>query len=104
MDRSVRRQVGARVTAIEVRIPRALRALVGGASQIGVQGTTVGEVLDRLTADHPALRAHLFTDDGHLRNFVGVYRNDVDVRGLDREATSLADGDELSIVRSIAGG
>jgi molybdopterin synthase sulfur carrier subunit len=89
---------------VEVRIPRPLRSLVGGAAQVEVRGSTVGEVLQRLTADYPALRPHLYTEEGQLRNFVGVYRNDVDVRGLEREATVLSDGDELSIVRSISGG
>jgi adenylyltransferase/sulfurtransferase len=65
---------------------------------------TVGEILERLAVEHAQLRAHLYRDDGRLRSFVNVYLNDRDIRDLAREATRAADGDEVSIVPSIAGG
>src|SRR5205823_3242229 len=43
-------------------------------------------------------------DEGRLRRFVNVYRNDEDVRHLQREATPVSAQDTLSIVPSIAGG
>ena len=92
------------MTEVVVRIPTALRSLTGGTSEITVQGENVGDALQRLTDQHPKLRRHLFTPDGKLRNFVTVYRNEEDVRYLERDATPLRPGDLVSIVPAIAGG
>ena len=92
------------MSRVEVQIPSAFRELVGGAATIPAQGSNVREVLDQLVREHPALRTRLYSAEGTLRNFVGVYRNDVDVRGLEREATPVADGDEITIVPAVAGG
>ncbi len=62
------------------------------------------ELLDSLTALHPALRRHLFGDDGALRSFVNVYVNDEDIRYLSKGDTTVEDGDTVSIIPSIAGG
>lgn len=69
-----------------------------------VKASNVGEALSGLVSSHPDLRRHLYTDDGKLRAFVNVYLNDEDVRYLQKEATSVNDGDNISIVPSIAGG
>ena len=45
-----------------------------------------------------------YTDEGKLRAFVNLYLNDEDIRYLQKEATALKDGDNISIVPSIAGG
>jgi len=71
---------------------------------VDVTGATVGEALERLVAAHGGLRQHLFDDSGKLRSFVNVYKNDEDVRYLEKERTPIAPGDALSIVPSIAGG
>jgi hypothetical protein len=41
---------------------------------------------------------------GKLRAFVNLYLNDEDIRYLHKEATELKEGDNISIVPSIAGG
>ena len=69
-----------------------------------VPGATVGEAMNALVAQHPELRKHLYTDEGKLRAFVNLYLNDEDIRYLQKEATALKDGDNISIVPSIAGG
>jgi len=71
---------------------------------VDVQGSTVGEAMNALIAQHPELRKHLYTEDGKLRAFVNLYLNDEDIRYLQKEATALKDGDNISIVPSIAGG
>lgn len=85
-------------------IPTPLRAYTGGRDAVTCSGTTVGELLADLTAQHAGLTKHLFDDKGQLRSFVNVYKNDEDVRYLDKEKTAVAEGDTLSIVPSIAGG
>ena len=87
-----------------VYIPTPLRLYTGNATAVIVAGGTVGEALADLVAQHPQLKAHLYDEQGRLRSFVNVFRNDEDIRHLDREATPLAERDELSIVPSIAGG
>jgi adenylyltransferase/sulfurtransferase len=88
----------------KILIPTPLRQYAGKQPIIEVKGSTVGEALSGLIEQHPDLRRHLYTEEGKLRAFVNVYLNDDDVRYLDKEATAVADGDNISIVPSIAGG
>ena len=88
----------------KIHIPTPLRQYVGKQASVDVQGSTVGEAMNALVARHPDLRKHLYTDEGKLRAFVNLYVNDEDIRYLQKEATTLKDGDNISIVPSIAGG
>jgi len=88
----------------KIHIPTPLRQYVGKQASVDVQGSTVGEAMNALVAQHPDLRKHLYTDDGKLRAFVNLYLNDEDIRYLQKEATAVKDGDNISIVPSIAGG
>jgi adenylyltransferase/sulfurtransferase len=88
----------------KVLLPTPLRPYAGGSSSVEVPGATVAEALAALVERHAALERHLFDEGGRLRSFVNVYKNDEDVRYLDREATSVSPQDSLSIVPSIAGG
>jgi molybdopterin converting factor small subunit len=90
--------------AITIHIPTALRSYAGNNASVDVSGATVGDALSDLTTQYPDLSKHLRTGDGKLRSFVNVYLEDEDIRYLDKEATPVADGAELSIVPSIAGG
>ena len=87
-----------------VLIPTALRHLAGENARVELAGSTVADVLQALTSQHPDLRKHLYNDQGKLRSFVNVYLNDEDVRYLSKDATPVKDSDTLSIVPSIAGG
>ena len=69
-----------------------------------MQAATVGEALTALTGQFSELKKHLFADDGRLRSFVNVYVNDEDIRYLQKDQTSVREGDTISIVPSIAGG
>lgn len=90
---------------MKIFIPTPLRAYAGGSPSIDIEAPTVASALDSLTGAHPALRNHLFTQEGKLRAFVNLYLNDEDVRYLPaKEATEVGAGDTLSIIPSIAGG
>jgi adenylyltransferase/sulfurtransferase len=92
-------------SAMTIFIPTPLRPYAGGQSSVDVQAATIAEALASLTGSHPELRNHLFTAEGKLRAFVNLYLNDEDIRYLPaKEATSIAAGDTLSIIPSIAGG
>ena len=86
-----------------VRIPTPLRPHAGGLDRVEAAGSTVGELLADLAAQHPALRERLF-DGEELRRFVNVYVNNEDIRYLDDLATPVAETDEISIIPAVAGG
>ena len=88
----------------KIHIPTPLRQYTGKQAAVDVSAGTIGEALSGLITNHPDLRRHLYTDDGKLRAFVNVYLNDEDVRYLQKDATAVKDGDNISIVPSIAGG
>ncbi len=88
----------------KIHIPTPLRQYAGKQPAVDVKGSTVAEALSGLVSQHPDLRRHLYTEDGKLRAFVNVYLNDEDVRYMQKEATAVKDGDDISIVPSIAGG
>ena len=48
--------------SINVRIPTQLRTLTGGAGEVAVEGSTVGEVLKALDAAHAGFADRLFDD------------------------------------------
>ena len=87
-----------------VRIPTALRTLTGGASEVSVDGGTVGEILKGLDAAHPGVGERLFDDAGALRRFVNVFVAEEDIRFLDGLSTPVAEGQTVSIVPAVAGG
>lgn len=89
--------------ATTVRIPTQLRPLANGASELTVEGTTVGEVLKALDAEHPGFAERLFDDEGNLRRFVNVFLGEEDVRFLEGLDTPVG-GQSLSIVPAVAGG
>ena len=90
--------------AVKVIIPTPLRPYAGKQESVELQAATVGEALAALTTRFSELKKHLYADDGRLRSFVNVYVNDEDIRYLQKEKTSLREGDTVSIVPSIAGG
>jgi molybdopterin synthase sulfur carrier subunit len=87
-----------------VRIPSQLRPLSGGAGELQLEGTTVGEVLSALDSAHPGFADRLFEENGKLRRFVNVFVADEDVRFLQGLGTPVADGQTISIVPAVAGG
>ena len=90
--------------AVKVIIPTPLRQYTERRDSVAVDGRTVEEVLCNLTAQYGDLQRHLYGEDGKLRSFVNIYRNDEDVRFLQQEQTTVAESDVVSIVPSIAGG
>ena len=91
-------------TMSKIHIPTPLRQYVGKQSTVDVKASTVAEAMDALVAQHPEVRRHLYTEEGKLRAFVNLYVNDEDIRYLQKEATAVKEGDNISIVPSIAGG
>ena len=87
-----------------IRIPSPLQPYVGGCREVQISGNTVQEIINNLAHKHPRLAIHLLTDDGSLRPYVHIYRNDTNVFELDGLQTIVEKSDRLMIVPSIAGG
>jgi molybdopterin synthase sulfur carrier subunit len=90
--------------SVTVRIPSQLRTLSGGAGEVVVAGSTVGEALKALDVVHPGFADRLFDDSGAVRRSVNLFLADEDIRFLDGVATPLGEGQTLSIVPAVAGG
>lgn len=90
--------------SVKVRVPSPLRQLTGGASEVEVDGATVADALKDLEKRYPGFQPRIFEPAGGLRHFVNVYRNDDDIRTSGGLETTLAAGDQLSIVPAVAGG
>jgi adenylyltransferase/sulfurtransferase len=88
----------------KILIPTPLRQYTDKKDSVEANGSTVGEVLKTLVADHPDLKRQLYSDEGKLRSFVNVYLNDEDIRYLSKDTTPVKDSDVVTIVPSIAGG
>jgi MoaD family protein len=91
---------------IGVKLPTVLRPFAGDAERVEVEldEATVGEVFAVLEGDHPALRRRLTDEQGALRRHVNVFLGNDNIRDLNGLGTPLADGDELLILPSVAGG
>ena len=89
---------------VTVNIPPQLRTATGGNGAPKVEGSTVGEVLDALYAEHGELRERMADGDGTLRRFVNVFLDGEDIRFLDDLNTSVPEGAELTILPAVAGG
>ncbi|MDR7483147.1 MAG: MoaD family protein [Armatimonadota bacterium] len=87
-----------------VLIPAPLRRLTAGQARIVVPAGSVAELLDRLDARYPGMRAYLLDDAGTLRAYVNIFVNSAEVRSLAGLQTPLADGDEVAILPAMAGG
>ena len=92
------------MATVSVRLPTVLRPAAGGQAKLSVDGSAVGDVVDRLIADYPALQSNLVDDDGSVRKFVNIYLNDEDIRFLESLETPVTEGDELAILPAVAGG
>ena len=87
-----------------VFIPSVLRATVGGAKSVEIDGDSIRSVVDGLVERHPSLGGQLLTDEGDLNRFVNVYVNGQDVRYMAGLDTPVAPTDEVRLLPAMAGG
>jgi len=90
--------------ALNVRVPQPLRNLTGGASTVQSSGGTLADCVSALDTSYPGMRDRLLDEGGEIRRFVNIFVNGDDVRFLSGLKTELKDGDEVSIVPTVAGG
>jgi len=90
--------------SVTVRVPPVFRTMTGGASQVSVEGATVGDVLADLEGSHPGFKDKLLDDQGALVRYVNLFVDDDDVRFLQGLDTPVPDGGTVSIMQAVAGG
>lgn len=88
---------------IKVRIPTPLQKLANGKTEVECSAQNIQELIDVLEKDYPGMKERL-SDGGKIRRFINIYVNEEDIRFMNKEATVLKDGDNVSIVPAIAGG
>ena len=90
--------------AVNVIIPGPFRSATGNRAQVQVSGSTVGEVLADLSRSYPSVKGLVFDTTGHVADHVAVFVNSRDIGTMQKEATPVADGDEVSILPAMSGG
>ncbi len=89
--------------SITVRIPTPLQKITGGKAEVECRANNILELVDVLEKDYPGMKERL-SDGGKIRRFINIYVNEEDIRFMNKEETTLKDGDNISIVPAIAGG
>lgn len=89
--------------AVRVKIPAPLRPLTGNESSVECAPGTVADIVDELEGRYAGFRDRVMQGD-ELRRFVNVFVAGEDVRFGDGAGTSVADGQEVTILPAVAGG
>ncbi|KKI98245.1 MoaD/ThiS family protein [Prochlorothrix hollandica] len=90
--------------AVTVLIPTPLQKLTNDQATLELQAGDIKALVDAMEQTCPGIKNRLCSETGELRRFLNFYVNSEDIRFLEGMATTLADGDEVSIVPAVAGG
>lgn len=88
---------------VNVLIPTPFRRHTEGLAHLECCAGNLTDLFDALETRFPELKPHLRDPEGKVRRFLNVYINDEDIRFLDANY-AFQDGDEVTLVPSIAGG
>jgi len=89
---------------VTVRIPAALRPYAGGAAEVRLEASDVGEMLAGLGTRHPDLLPRIVDSRGEVREFVNLFVGDTHIAQLSGLRTTLHAGATITILPSVAGG
>lgn len=91
---------------VEVVLPGVLADLAGGSKHLALDptGSTLGDLLDALGAEHPLLGRRIRDETGAVRRFVNVYVDGDDARFCGGLAAKVRDGAVVQVLPSVAGG
>ncbi len=88
-----------------VYVPTPLRRLTGGQARVEVEANTVGELIEKLDAQFPGVKARVLeADSGEIKRFINVFVNGEEIRSLQGVDTPLDENAEVSIIPAMAGG
>ena len=89
---------------VTIRLPNVLAQMVGGERRFYVRGESIGEALNDLVRQQPALALHFFDEAGGLRRHILCFHNDAYARCGQDLALPVRTGDTITILNSVAGG
>lgn len=89
--------------SIKIHIPSYMQLFTNNLAVIEVKGSTVGDCLNQLVKQFPAMEKLLFDQTGKLLGEFSIYVNSEDAYPQ-QLAKAVKDGDELHIPSLIAGG
>ena len=89
--------------AVNVHIHATHRQFTNGAKVVAVEGRTVGECLNHLAQQFPAMEKALFVKKDRLLNVVEIYINQSSAYPNEL-ARPVKDGDDIYLVVMLAGG
>jgi hypothetical protein len=69
-----------------------------------VEGTTVGEVLDRVFAENPRLRGYVVDEQGALRYHMLVFVDGQQIADREKLSDPVRPNSELYVMQSLSGG
>jgi len=90
--------------AVTVEISRLLADMAHTSRRRQVEAATVASALDALCAEVPALRVHVFDDEGSVRQHVNIFVRGEIAKGSGALDIALADGDEVAVMQAVSGG
>ena len=90
--------------SVKVRIPTPLQKLTNEQEEVDVKAASIRELIGSLEKNFPGIKERICDESGNIRRFVNIFLNDEDIRFLNKEETSLKEGDVISIIPAIAGG
>ena len=88
----------------EIIIPTPLRKFTDNNNRFSTSAKTVGEAINELTTKFPALKSHIYGDDGGVRSFIKIFVGEEDMKSLNDVQTQIDDKTVISVVPAIAGG
>ncbi len=92
---------------VPVRLPAILREFADGESVLKVDlddGATVGDLLDRIASERPALERRIRDERGSLRQHVNVFVGDDNARDGGGVEMPLPPGVEVQVIPAVSGG
>ena len=87
-----------------VRFPAVMKYYVNGQAEFSVSGSTVGELMEQIVEQYPAVKFHLVDAEGNLRRHFNIFVNGNHIRDLDGMKTALKEDDRVILMASAAGG
>ena len=88
---------------VKVIIPGSLRRWFDGETEYSCHGERIIDCIDSLDERFPGVKAHLTDQEGNISNVL-IFLNGDNLRNFDGLATTVKNGDEISIIPFAAGG
>ncbi len=89
---------------IEIGVPGLLADCTGGRAKFPLEADTLKEAVDRLFADYPMLKRHVYDEAGTVRKHVLLCYNKDNLDWLESLDIPLQPGDKLFVMQLVSGG